>query len=77
MFLGIRVPILRKPVKGLRGETLAAVQALLHSQFHEARLLALFLLVDRFELGDEDLRQQIYQAYLENTAYINNWDLVD
>ena len=77
VFLGIRVPILRKQVKGLRGETLAVVQALLHSQFHEARLLALLLLVDRFERGDEELRQKIYQVYLENTAYIDNWDLVD
>ncbi len=75
--LGIRVPVLRKQVKGLRTEPLADVLALLKSQYHEARLLALLLLVDRFERGDETARQQVYGAYLEHTDYINNWDLVD
>ena len=75
--LGIRVPVLRKQVNGLRAEPFADVLALLKSQYHEARLLALLLLVDRFERGEEATRQQVYEAYLEHTDYINNWDLVD
>jgi len=44
-------------------------------------MLALLLMVDLFErnakAGDEALCKQIYETYLEHTAYINNWDLVD
>mgnify|MGYP003387103307 FL=1 len=77
VFLGIRVPVLRKQVKGLRAEPLAEVLALLQSGYHEARLLALLLLVDRFERGDEPMRHKVYEAYLSHTVFINNWDLVD
>lgn len=50
---------------------------LLHSPFHEERLIALLFLVRRFAAGDFPERQSVFQAYLANTAWINNWDLVD
>jgi len=77
IFLGIRVPVLRKQIKALRQEALCDVLQLLQSPFHEARLLALLLLVDRFERGDAELKQQVFTAYLAHTEHINNWDLVD
>lgn len=76
-FLGIRVPAVRKLVRGLRAAPLDDVLELLRSPWHEERLLALFALVDAFERGDEDTRAAIYRAYLEHAAYVNNWDLVD
>ena len=30
-----------------------------------------------FEKGGAEVRRQIYQLYLANTSFINNWDLVD
>jgi 3-methyladenine DNA glycosylase AlkD len=76
VFLGLRVPTLRKLAKEYRGLPVEEMQLLLHSPHHEARLLALLLLVQAFQ-REEGLRQTIYELYLANTARVNNWDLVD
>ena len=76
-FLGIRVPVLRKLVKTYKGISLDEIMKLLKSAYHEERMLALFFLVDMFEKGEAGTRKATYNAYLDNTAYINNWDLVD
>jgi 3-methyladenine DNA glycosylase AlkD len=77
IFLGIRVPVVRQQVRKHKDEPLEQVVKLLHSQYHEARLLALVMLVDRFQRGDAAMKLAVFDAYLANTAYINNWDLVD
>jgi 3-methyladenine DNA glycosylase AlkD len=56
---------------------LADVETLLHSPFHEDRLLALLILVRQFGRVDSQVQEKIYNLYLSNTRYINNWDLVD
>jgi 3-methyladenine DNA glycosylase AlkD len=76
-FLGVMVPNIRRMVKVFADAPLAEVLKLLRSPFHEERVLALLLLVHKFERGDDDLRKRIYTLYLKNTKYINNWDLVD
>ncbi|MEM1252495.1 MAG: DNA alkylation repair protein [Cyanobacteria bacterium P01_H01_bin.21] len=76
-FLGIRVPILREQVKHYQLMPLSEIQKLLTSPFHEERLFALLLLVRKFSKGGEEEKTTIYQLYLDNTEYINNWDLVD
>ena len=76
-FLGIRVPIIRKQVKKYKHISLPEVEHLLKSSFHEERLFALLLLVYQFNKGSEKEKTSIYQLYLNNTKYINNWDLVD
>ena len=77
-FLGVMVPQTRQLVNKYWKEiSLAEVKSLLHSQFHEERLLALLILVKKFEKGDEATRGKIFNLYLANTKYINNWDLVD
>lgn len=76
-FLGIAVPNMRILVKKYRDISFEHVLNFLHSKFHEERLFALLVLVDQFVRGDEKTRSEIYRIYLNNTAYINNWDLVD
>jgi 3-methyladenine DNA glycosylase AlkD len=76
-FLGIRVPRLRALARHCRDVPVRAALELLHSPWHEERLLALLLLVDRYGRGDSAERAEIHPAYLTNTRYINNWDLVD
>lgn len=76
-FLGIRVPVLRKQVRSYRDATLQQAEKLLASSFHEERLFALLLLVYKFKKASDDEKTAIYQLYLDNTRYINNWDLVD
>ncbi|MBF6056750.1 DNA alkylation repair protein [Thiomicrorhabdus heinhorstiae] len=77
LFLGIRVPELRKQVKRYADLPLDEIKLLLASPFHEIRLFALLLLVERFNRADRDGKTQVYRLYLESTACINNWDLVD
>lgn len=76
-FLGIRVPVLRAEVKAFANLPLAEVGKLLRSRFHEERLFALLLLVHQFLKADAPSRKTIFEFYLANTQYINNWDLVD
>jgi len=76
-FLGIRAPVLRQFVRQCRGTDVRETFAVLKSKYHEERLFALFLLVQSFSRAEEPLRQTIFDGYLANTRYINNWDLVD
>src|SRR4051794_14760843 len=77
VFLGIKGPPLRKLAREYRDLPLAEAEKLLHSPYHEARLLALLILVGVFARGGEDARKAVYDLYLANTAGVNNWDLVD
>lgn len=76
-FLGIRVPVLRKHAKQFQALPLEQTKQLLQSRFHEERLCALFILVRKFASGDSTQKTAIYNLYLNNTRYVNNWDLVD
>lgn len=73
LFLGIRVPVLHRLAKELAATPLDETITLLQSPYHEARMLALFLMIQRVKPDDD----AIYRAYLGNTDRINNWDLVD
>ena len=77
IFRGIRVPVQRKVAQQFKHVDLSTAIELLHSKFHEDRLVALFILVEKYKKKDPQQRQEIYDLYLNNTAYINNWDLVD
>jgi 3-methyladenine DNA glycosylase AlkD len=77
LFLGVRVPDQRRIAKKYKDMGLTDVLELLRSRIHEHRLTALFILTEQFNKGNEEARQQIVDIYLSNTAYVNNWDLVD
>jgi 3-methyladenine DNA glycosylase AlkD len=77
IFLGIKVPVLRKLAKEYFDLPLTEVKPILRSKYHEIRLLSLFILVDQFSKGDQKKKKRIYELYLKNTGFINNWDLVD
>ena len=77
IFLGITVPQIRIVAKQCKDLSLKEIQKLLQSKIHEERLLGLIILVNQFKKADEDKQKQIFDLYLSNTKYINNWDLVD
>lgn len=77
-FIGVRVPVLRALAREFEGISLSGAVELLQSAVHEERMLALLLLVRRYERSrDEETKRCVYDLYLANTARINNWDLVD
>ena len=77
VFIGIRVPQLRALCRECRDGEIRDAAPFLRSDIHEERLFGLLLLVDAFKRGDERARREVYDFYLANTRYINNWDLVD
>jgi 3-methyladenine DNA glycosylase AlkD len=76
-FIGVRAPDLRRLAKELKATPVDEVLQLLQSPIHEDRSLALLILVQAFTKGDAATKQRIYEAYLQHTDFINNWDLVD
>lgn len=77
-FLGIKVPDTRKVVKKYyKSMSLNEIQEFLYSPYHEHRLFALLVLVTLYQSKQLDNRATIYHFYLNHTAQINNWDLVD
>ncbi len=76
-FIGIQMPVMRKLVRQYRHLSLEDALSLLPADEHEVRMMALLMLVDQFQRGSLSQQRAVYQAYLEHTRYINNWDLVD
>lgn len=76
-FLGVRVPTIRTVARNVRSLSHEDTLKLLASRWHEERLLALVLLVHAHERAGERDQSTIHRAYLANTRYVNNWDLVD
>ncbi len=77
-FLGIVVPNQRKMAKKYFSLiSFDEVVSLLRSHYHEARLTALFILVFKYEESELREKKKIFQIYLKNLHYIDNWDLVD
>lgn len=76
-FLGLPVPLTRSVAKRHKDAPLGVAEELLHSEWHEARLCALLILVEKMKRAKADDAKLIVDMYLANTAHINNWDLVD
>ena len=77
IFIGVTVPETRKVAQRFSDPSLADIAKLIRSGIHEERLLALLILVHKFEKGNSRSQKHIFDFYLKHTKYINNWDLVD
>ena len=77
IFLGVKVPDVRKLAKEYQDISIKEVKQLLKSHIHAERLLALLILIHKFSKGNDPTRKSIYELYLKNTRFVNNWDLVD
>jgi 3-methyladenine DNA glycosylase AlkD len=77
-FLGVVVPMTRAIVKRHAAATsLADVDALLASPWHEERLAALVALVEMNRKSVGPHKRAIFDFYVANADRVNNWDLVD
>jgi len=76
-FIGVTTPQQRKLSRDFRTMALEQIEILLNNPIHEARSLALMILVLRYERGDDAERQRIFDLYLRNLDRVDNWDLVD
>ena len=73
-FLGVTVPNIRIVAKEFCDVSFDVIEELMHSPWHEMRMCALLILVNN---SRKEVTQDIFDFYLSQTKYINNWDLVD
>ncbi len=77
IFIGVAAPDSRSIVLRYKDLPLGSIKKLLSSKIHEERVVAVLLLVRRFERGGKKERKEIFDFYLKHTSSVNNWDLVD
>ncbi len=78
IFIGVTVPDIRKVANEYyKTISLEEIKELLYSKYHEERLLALIILTYKMKKAKEDEKEKIVNLYVNNTQYINGWDLVD
>lgn len=77
VFWGIDVPTSRKISERYTHISKKDILRLLKNEVHEVRLIALFILVAQYKKADLKLKAELVKFYLDNTKYVNNWDLVD
>lgn len=76
-FLGVTVPNIRAIAKLHKDISIEEIRELIQSEWHEVRLCALIIMVEKSKKKDEVLRKELFNLYLSQTERINNWDLVD
>ena len=76
-FLGVTVPNIRAITKLHKDISIEEIRDLIQSEWHEVRLCALIIMVEKSKKKDETLRKELFNLYLSQTERINNWDLVD
>lgn len=72
-FLGVIVPETRKVAMKYKDVSYDVIECLLESEWHEVRLCALLILVQKYR----KVPGEVVQFYLTHMSGINNWDLVD
>ncbi len=78
LFIGVRVPDIRKVAKEHVGISMAEMKKLIKSQIHEERLLGLIILVNKYKNAkSEKEEEKVYKQYVSLFKYVDNWDLVD
>ncbi len=84
IFLGLKLGELREFAKPYVTSAFEPDQwiLMLHSPIHEHRMIALLVMSERAtksakKSADAAELQLIYDTYLDNTRWVNNWDLVD
>lgn len=76
-FLGVTVPNIRAIAKLHKDISIEEIRELIQSEWHEVRLCALIIMVEKSKKKVEALRKELFNLYLSQTKRINNWDLVD
>ena len=76
-FLGLGAAKMRAAARLFRTMPLPDIETVLHSEWHEERIVALLILVLQYPKADAKTKKSLYDFYLGNTRWINNWDLVD
>ena len=77
VFIGLTMPEIRSVAKKHENLSIKEAETLLHSKIHEFRMAALVIWTCQYAKADDKGKEKIYNAYMRNLKWINNWDLVD
>src|SRR5580658_2313764 len=77
VFLGVTAPLMDRIAKAFWEMPLADARRLMASRVHDERSLANSILVLKYRKGDEKTKKTIFDFYLRNRRFIQNWDGVD
>jgi len=77
-FIGVKMGDVRSIAQKYKDLSLEVLTRIVMSPVHEDRMCALIIAVNRMKKEkDPEQRFAIVQWYLDNKAWVNNWDLVD
>lgn len=78
-FLAVKVPYIRIVSRTYAKLSLADIEAVLESPFHEMRLLAAIIMANQAisKKASQEHQTALFNLYLRRTDCINNWDIVD
>lgn len=79
-FLGLKVPQTRAIAKEFSTLSLADIDLLVGSEYHEERFCALVILTTQYEKAkDPALKKSLFEHYISlyDRSVVNGWDLVD
>lgn len=76
IFIGLSVPQSREMAIKYKEMPFEELYKLIRSEVHEERLIALLILVQNFQ-EEEMLQRRVYEFFMKNIKFVNNWDLVD
>jgi 3-methyladenine DNA glycosylase AlkD len=78
-FLGVIVPEQRQVAKhNWKIVNMEDLEMLIQNPFHEIRLTAIFMLVEKYQKSKTQSDKELYvDFYLKQRTFVNNWDLVD
>lgn len=77
VFAGIKMPVQRKIAKEFNNLGYNDIKELVGSKIHEERMIGFLILQGKYEKGDENEKEKVFEFYIRNRKGINNWDLVD
>lgn len=77
IFLGITVPEQRRIAIKYQDASFDDLHELLADRIHEHRLVALHILIGKYNKADNSNRISCVEFYLQHIPSINNWDLID
>jgi 3-methyladenine DNA glycosylase AlkD len=76
-FLGLSMPQQHEIAKQFKSISIEEVEHLLPEPYHECRMTGLLIWVYQAKKAGPAQRAAIFERYLANRRYVNNWDLVD
>ncbi len=76
-FLGITVPQQRTIAKKYLSLKFKDLEYFLKNPVHEYRFTSLVILTEQFKKANEKEKKKIFNFYIKQRKYINNWDLID